>query len=136
MPEQGRGSKDQPWQGSLEKLERRRIDIAVLPLRTVPTRFEVRNLFEEDFVVAMRKGHRFARSPTLTAYSRAQHLLVSLSGDPQGFVDEFLANCADRADFHDGASPSFKLGSDRVAATPPRDRPRCPIWPNDRRTAL
>ena len=36
MPEQGRGSKDQPWQGSLEKLERRRIDIAVLPLRTVP----------------------------------------------------------------------------------------------------
>jgi DNA-binding transcriptional LysR family regulator len=91
MPEQGRGSKDQPWQGSLEKLERRQIDIALLPLRVVPPRFEARRLFEEDFVVAMRKGHRFARSPTLAAYSRSQHLLVSLSGDPHGFVDEFLA---------------------------------------------
>ena len=90
MPEQGRGSKDQPWQGSLEKLERRQIDIALLPLRAVPPRFEARRLFEEDFVVAMRKGHRFARSPTLSAYTRSQHLLVSLSGDPHGF-DEFLA---------------------------------------------
>ena len=65
MPEQRRGSQDQPWQGSLEKLERRQIDIALLPLRVVPPRFEARRLFEEDFVVAMRKGHRFARSPTL-----------------------------------------------------------------------
>jgi DNA-binding transcriptional LysR family regulator len=91
MPEEGRGSRDQPWQGSLEKLERRQIDIALLPLRVVPPRFEARRLFEEDFVVAMRKGHRFARSPTLAAYCRSQHLLVSLSGDPRGFVDEFLA---------------------------------------------
>jgi DNA-binding transcriptional LysR family regulator len=52
MPEQGRGSRDQPWQGSLEKLERRQIDIALLPLRVVPPRFEARRLFEEDFVVA------------------------------------------------------------------------------------
>ena len=63
----------------------------LLPLRVVPPRFEARRLFEEDFVVAMRKGHHFARSPTLAAYSRSQHLLVSLSGDPHGFVDEFLA---------------------------------------------
>src|SRR5215510_15200136 len=55
MPEQGRGSKDQPWQGSFEKLERRQIDIALLPLRAAPPRFEVRRLFEEDFVVATRK---------------------------------------------------------------------------------
>ena len=89
MPEQGRGSKGQPWQVSLEKLERRQIDIAMLPL--VPPRFEARRLFEEDFVVAMCKGHRFARSPTLAAYSRSQHLLVSLSGNPHSFVDEFLA---------------------------------------------
>jgi DNA-binding transcriptional LysR family regulator len=50
-----------------------------------------RRLFDDDFVVAMRKGHRFARSPSLTAYCRAQHLLVSLSGDPHGSVDELLA---------------------------------------------
>ena len=42
-------------------------------------------------MVAMRKGHQFARSPTLAAYSRSQHLLVSLSGDPHGFVDDLLA---------------------------------------------
>src|SRR6476659_6262 len=40
MPEQGHGAEDQPWQGSLEKLERREIDIALLPLRVVSPRFE------------------------------------------------------------------------------------------------
>ena len=33
----------------------------------------------------------FARTPTLAAFCRAQHLLVSLDGDPRGFVDELLA---------------------------------------------
>src|SRR5262249_6386809 len=91
MPEQHGGSVDQPWQGSLEKLEKRHIDVALLPLRITPSRFEARRLFEEDFVVAMRKGHRFARSPSLPEYCRSQHLLVSFSGDPHGFVDELLA---------------------------------------------
>ena len=39
----------------------------------------------------MRKGHAFARAPTLAAFCRSPHLLVSLSGDPLGFVDELLA---------------------------------------------
>lgn len=91
MPEQHGGPRDQPWQGSLEKLEKRHIDVAVLPLRVTPPRFEARRLFEEDFVVAMRKGHRFARSPSLALYCRSQHLLVSFSGDPHGFVDDLLA---------------------------------------------
>ena len=42
-------------------------------------------------MVAMRKGHAFARTPTLSAFCSAQHLLVSLDGDPRGFVDELLA---------------------------------------------
>ena len=63
----------------------------MLPLRTVPPRFEARRLYDEDFVVAMRKGHVFARTPTLSAFCRSQHLLVSLGGDPRGFVDELLA---------------------------------------------
>ncbi len=91
MPEQRGGPGDQPWQGSLEKLEKRHIDVAVLPLRVTPPRFEARRLFEEDFVVAMRKGHPFARSPSLAEYCRSQHLLVSLGGDPHGFVDDLLA---------------------------------------------
>lgn len=91
MLEQRGGSVDQPWQGSLEKLEKRDIDVAMLPLSVVPPRFEARRLYDEDFVVAMRKGHAFARSPTQAAYCKSQHLLVSLSGDPRGFVDELLA---------------------------------------------
>src|SRR4051794_39098567 len=80
-----------PWQESLDKLEKREIDVAVLPLRTVPPRFEARRLYDEDFVVAMRNGHRFARAPTMAAFCDAHHLLVTLSGDPRGFVDDVLA---------------------------------------------
>src|SRR6266436_5794037 len=90
MPSES-GAGNHPWQGSLDKLEKRDIDVAVLPLRTVPPRFEARRLYDEDFVVAMRKGHRFARSPTIAAFCAAHHLLVSLSGDPRGFVDDLLA---------------------------------------------
>jgi len=60
-------------------------------LRTLPARFEAQKLYEEDFVVAMRKGHVFGRTPTLPAFCSAQHLLVSLDGSPRGFVDELLA---------------------------------------------
>lgn len=91
MPGRHAGTYEHPWKESLQKLEKREIDVAILPLRTVPTRFEAGRLYEEDFVVAMRKGHEFARTPTLSAFCRARHLLVSLDGDPRGFVDELLA---------------------------------------------
>jgi DNA-binding transcriptional LysR family regulator len=91
MPVVRGDSMDQPWQESLRKLEKREIDIAMLPLRVVPPRFEARKLYDEDFVVATRKGHVFARAPTQAAFCRSQHLLVSLSGDPRGFVDDLLA---------------------------------------------
>jgi DNA-binding transcriptional LysR family regulator len=91
MPAVRGGSPDQPWRESLGKLEKREIDVALLPLRVVPPRFEARKLYEEDFVVAMRKGHAFARAPRQDAFCRSQHLLVSLSGEPRGFVDDLLA---------------------------------------------
>jgi DNA-binding transcriptional LysR family regulator len=90
MPVRHAGSEEHPWQASLQKLEKREIDVAMLPLRMVPARFEALKLYEEDFVVAMRKGHVFARTPTLPAFCSAQHLLVSLDGGPHGFVDELL----------------------------------------------
>jgi DNA-binding transcriptional LysR family regulator len=85
------GFVNNPWQDSLQKLEKREIDVAILPLGSVPARFQGYELYEEDFVVAMRRGHAFARSPTLPAFCKAHHLLVSLDGDPRGFVDELLA---------------------------------------------
>jgi DNA-binding transcriptional LysR family regulator len=90
MPTRHTGSEEHPWQQSLQKLEKREIDLAFLPLRRVPARFEARRLYNEDFVVAMRKGHAFASAPTLSAFCRAQHLLVSLDGDPSSFVDQLL----------------------------------------------
>ena len=91
MPTQTGISADQPWQESLVKLEKREMDIAVLPIGQVPPRFEVRDLYVEDFVIAMRKGHAFSRSPTQAQYLKASHLLVSLGAEPHGFVDELLA---------------------------------------------
>ena len=57
---------------------------------SLPPRFEVRKLYDEDFVVAMRQGHPFALDPTERAFCASQHLLVSLRGDPHGFVDQWL----------------------------------------------
>lgn len=67
------------------------MDIAIVPSGDIPARFLARTLYEEDFVVAVRAGHPFADDPTLQRYCEMQHLVVSFTGDPSGFVDEVLA---------------------------------------------
>ena len=67
------------------------MDIAIIPFDDIPARFHRRTLYEEDFVVAMRAGHPFAKAPTLDRYCEMQHLVVSHAGDAHGFVDEVLA---------------------------------------------
>jgi DNA-binding transcriptional LysR family regulator len=79
------------WRTALADLEAGDMDIAIIPSDDIPPRFEKRRLYEEDFVIAMRAGHRFARNPTLERYCEMQHLVVSHTGDPHGFVDEALA---------------------------------------------
>jgi DNA-binding transcriptional LysR family regulator len=91
MPELRDRLSDQVWHAALAGLEARDVDVAVLPIGTVPPRFVARELYEEDFVVAMRKGHRYAREPSLAQFCAMRHLLVSLSGDAHGFVDVLLA---------------------------------------------
>ena len=124
MPAQG-GAGSEPWDESLAKLERREIDIAMLPLVAVPPRFEAHRLYEEDFVIAMRKGHPFARSPTQAEYLKASHLLVSLSGNPHGFVDTLLAKRGRRRRIA-LTVPAFTMAlahlanSDLIAALPRR----------------
>jgi DNA-binding transcriptional LysR family regulator len=81
----------QVWQDTLTELESRSLDIAILPIAEVPPRFVAHKLFEEDFVVTMKRGHPFARNPTLEKYCGMRHLLVSLIGDPYGLVDAMLA---------------------------------------------
>lgn len=91
LPVQGETAPERAWRGALAELEARAMDVAVLPSDDLPARFHARLLYEEDFVVAMRAGHPFARRPTLDRYCEMRHLVVSLGGDPVGFVDAVLA---------------------------------------------
>ena len=79
------------WRSAVADLEAGAMDIAIIPSDDIAPRFEKRRLYEEDFVIAVRRGHRFARDPTLERYCQMQHLVVSDTGDPHGFVDEALA---------------------------------------------
>ena len=79
------------WEPALIGLDARTFDIAVVPVRDVPARFSSQVLYEEDFVVASRAAHPFARKPNLERFCAARHLVVSLTGDPHGFVDDVLA---------------------------------------------
>jgi DNA-binding transcriptional LysR family regulator len=90
MPQHHGRPTSQVWQTTLTELDTQRLDLAVLPIGPLPPRFAERLLFEEDFVVTMRKGHPIARKPSFEAYVAAQHLLVSAIGDPLGVVDAKL----------------------------------------------
>lgn len=90
LPTQGEASAEHAWRGALADLEARAMDVAIVPSDEMPARFHGRLLFEEDFVLAMRAGHPFARAPTLDRYCEMQHLVVSLTGDAHGFVDRVL----------------------------------------------
>jgi len=91
MPTKGEPSPERAWQSAFAELEAGAMDIAVIPLDGAPVRFHSRTLYEEDFVIAARAGHPFAEDPTLERYCNALHLVVSATGDPEGFVDTALA---------------------------------------------
>ena len=90
LPLPGSVESDRAWSAGLADLESRALDIAILPIDQAPPRFTLRTLFEEEFVIGMRKGHPFARQPTLDRYCDYRHLVVSMTGDPFGFVDKVL----------------------------------------------
>jgi DNA-binding transcriptional LysR family regulator len=79
------------WTDAVEQLEARAIEVAILPVDDVQARFAHQVLYEEDFVIAMRAGHAFGRDPTLERFCAMEHLLVSYTGDPSGFIDQILA---------------------------------------------
>ncbi|CAN7408548.1 LysR substrate-binding domain-containing protein [Mesorhizobium caraganae] len=91
LPRQGEPSPTTAWSDCVAELEARAMDVAVIPFDGLPLRFAVDTLYEEDFIVAMRAGHPFANEPGLESYCAMQHMVVSNSGDPNGFVDRVLA---------------------------------------------
>ncbi len=69
-------------------LDAREVDVVVEPIAgEIPLRFASTLLYEEDFAIAMRRGHPLASKLTLPQYCNAAHVLVSLTGDPFGNVD-------------------------------------------------
>jgi DNA-binding transcriptional LysR family regulator len=91
LPPHGSRTSGGAWEPAFAELEARTIDIAIAPVGDVPVRFVDHTLYEEDFVIAARAGHPYAKSPNLERFCRMQHLVVSLTGDAYGFVDELLA---------------------------------------------
>ena len=75
---------------TLAALDARTVDVACYPLGELPPRFEARDLYEEDFVIAARAGHPLGKKPSLERYAAAQHVLVSPTGTTRGFMDDVL----------------------------------------------
>jgi len=76
---------------SLRELDERSLDVALLPIENIPARFVTRTLFEDEgFVIVRRAGHPMGKRLTLARYCAAAHVLISVSGDPHGIVDQIL----------------------------------------------
>lgn len=91
LPVPGEMSPERAWRAAFTELDAREMDVAIIPSDVVPARFHRRAVYEENFVLAMRRDHPFLEAPTLDRYCAMQHLVVSLAGDPRGFVDEVLS---------------------------------------------
>jgi DNA-binding transcriptional LysR family regulator len=91
LPRGDTGTPELAWRDTFGALDAREMDIAVIPIPDAPARFHTQTIFAEDFVIAMRKGHPYAKRPGLERYCSMQHLVVSHAGDPHGAVDAILA---------------------------------------------
>jgi DNA-binding transcriptional LysR family regulator len=96
LPATGEMAAGRAWRTAFSDLEARAMDVAVIPSDQVPARFALQTLYDEEFVLGMRVDHPLHRRLTLESYCAAEHLVVSLTGDPQGFVDELLAQAGRR----------------------------------------
>ena len=68
------------------------MDIAIIPSDDIPARFHRRSLSTRRISSSRcAPGIRLRKPPTLDRYCEMQHLVVSHTGDPYGFVDEVLA---------------------------------------------
>jgi DNA-binding transcriptional LysR family regulator len=75
----------------VEQLDKGANDLVVVPIDDVPARFFAKVVWEEEFVIAARVGHPFLKKPSLRSYCELRHVLVSITGESYGFLDEALA---------------------------------------------
>ncbi len=101
------------------------VDAVIGPtMRDTPAQIHHTPLLCSYFACAMRKDHPLAGRPlSLEAYAAAEHLLVSLSGDPRGMVDDLLEQQGLRRRVsvtvnHFAAVPSLLRESDLICTVP------------------
>ncbi|MDM0040136.1 LysR family transcriptional regulator [Variovorax sp. J22G21] len=77
----------------LNGIDQGRTDIGIGFFRGLPDRFMTCALLQDSHVCVMRADHPLAAEPlTLESYLQAPHLLVSMSGAPDDFVDSALTD--------------------------------------------
>ncbi len=84
-------SQARPYDRVFRELDARRVDLAMVTFGVIPSRFAVRTLYEEDFVVAARRGHPFLADPGIDAYCAANHVVVSTTAETATFTGDQLA---------------------------------------------
>ena len=79
-------------QAALQALEASEVDLALGFFWKIEDCFMSRVLYEDDYAVVARDGHRgIKRKLTLEAYLNARHIVVSFDGSVSGIVDRVLA---------------------------------------------
>lgn len=84
-----------PAQGdSYQRLDDHSIDFGISAYGQTPDRFRQLTLISDDYVVLMSNDNPLAKKSklSLVQFCSAPHLLVTLSGDPVGFIDKALKN--------------------------------------------
>jgi DNA-binding transcriptional LysR family regulator len=106
------------------RLRDNEIDICIGGLQHMGDEFKLQRLFIEGWVCAMRRDHPLAQSPlTEEKFLEAEHLLVSLSGDPVGIADAALERAEKRRRVamtlnNFSGAPSLLLASSLIAVLP------------------
>ncbi|MBW4513239.1 MAG: hypothetical protein KME64_43185 [Scytonematopsis contorta HA4267-MV1] len=72
-------------------LEHNEIDLAIGAVSATKPRLVTQSLFTDYYLCGMRKSHPLAKEKlTLDKFVRANHLLVTLTGEATGFVDRII----------------------------------------------
>lgn len=107
-----------------DMLDRGEVECLVGNFPGAPKRMRQQVLFHDRFVCAMAAGHPLAGGAlTLDGYLSAQHLHVSLAGEPHGLPDRFLARLGHRRQValtlgHFLVLPQVLAGSALIATEP------------------
>lgn len=118
---------------AINLLEQSEIDIALGRFFRPSARLRVQDLTSDSYICIMRQGHPLARKKlTLKHYVNANHLLVSLTGEATGFIDEQLREKGLQRRIvltvnQFNLVPELIVNSDLITAIPLRTLQRSPL---------